>query len=269
MKRSIQKFVRVDDTDGVSVDIYGDPDAPSIVVVPGVMSDAQSWRNVAESLTAWPSVAVVNRRGRYPSTPLSDDYGLHTEMADLHRVLDAIGDPATLFGWSYGGLIALLVARERSMEHLVAYEPVAPGFGSHALPALRRAAADADWGRVVEIINRDVSGFSHGYVEGLRADHATWTELMRLSKPLHAELEALSRITIDGLIGAQANTIDLIIGANNVGVPPYGSTFEKIAAHLRGSSVHHLADQGHLAHIEAPTALARLIDELAPPRVCP
>jgi pimeloyl-ACP methyl ester carboxylesterase len=263
MERTFQKVVSTGDGSWVTVDVYGEAhDGPGLLMVPGVMSDAGGWRHVARATTAWPAVSVVNRRGRTPSGPLGDDYSIRTEVDDLAAVLDEIGEPRGIFGWSYGGLIALLLASERPVEHVIAYEPVAPGFGVHALPALREADDLGDWDRSVEIVNRQVSGFSADHVEDLRADPTAWATLRRLSEPLHAELRALSLAEVPGSLGSQAGLVDLIIGEDNVGMAPYGTSFEQVRSRLPDADVHPLPGQGHLAHVDAPEALGRLLDSL-------
>lgn len=119
--------------------MYGNADSPALIIVPGSLSDAHEWRNVASAITAWPSVVVVNRRGRAPSGPQTDTYSLQPEVEDLKVVLDNFSGTTALFGWSYGGLIVLLAANELSMRQIIAYEPVMKPFGEHALPALEAA----------------------------------------------------------------------------------------------------------------------------------
>lgn len=262
MERSFQKSVSAGDN-FVTVDVYGEGDRPGLLVVPGVMSDARGWRHVARATTAWPSVTVVNRRGRTPSGPLGDDYSIRTEVDDLTSVLEQIGEPAALFGWSYGGLIALLLASERPVEHVIAYEPVAPGFGGHALPSLQEAHERGDWDRSVEIVNRQISGFSAEHVEVLRSNSDGWATLRQLSEPLYAELLALSLAEIPGSLASRAGLVDLIIGEDNVDMAPYGTSFEQIRARLLRTEVHRLPGQGHLAHVEAPEALGRMLNTLA------
>jgi pimeloyl-ACP methyl ester carboxylesterase len=247
----------------VTVDVYGDPAAPGLVVVPGVMSDAREWQRVVRATDAWSSVSVVNRRGRVPSGPLTDTYSMQAEIEDLGVVLEELEEPRTLFGWSYGGLIALLAANSRSMPHVIAYEPVVPPFGNHALPALETAARAADWDRSVDIVNRQVSGFSAEHVRALRADHRTWATLRRLSQPLHAELRALSEAQVPDVMARHTERVDLIVGERNRGRAPYGTSFEKVRDRVPNAAVHQLADQGHLAHVEAPAALGRLLSSLA------
>ncbi|MFC9230108.1 alpha/beta fold hydrolase [Streptomyces decoyicus] len=134
----------MDRADEDPVDVYGDPDAPGLVVVPGAMSDAHGWRHVAPAVGAWPSVTVVNRRGRTLSGPLTSTYSLQTEVEDLGVVLDEFKGTQALFGWSYGGLIALLTANDRPLHQVIAYEPVMRPFGSHALPDLHAAGRAPD-----------------------------------------------------------------------------------------------------------------------------
>lgn len=263
MERTLQKQVRVADGSWVVVEVFGDPAAAGLVVVPGVMSDAHAWRHVVRATSAWPSVAVVNRRGRAPSGPLTESYSLQTEIDDLRAVLDELGEPDTLFGWSYGGLIALLAANQRPVRHVVAYEPVVPPFGRDALPDLAAADAARDWDRAVEIVNRQVSGYSAAHVAALRADPKAWATLRRLSEPLYAETRALSHAPVTGVLADLAERVDLVVGEHSRGTPPYGTSFDDVRERVPRAHVHELAGQGHMAHVEDPTALGRLLDALA------
>lgn len=80
MDRLIQKRVAVEGS-SATVDVYGEPDGPAAILIPGVLADAQAWERVAQHLEGWSTVAVINRRGRQPSGPLTDDYRLETEGA--------------------------------------------------------------------------------------------------------------------------------------------------------------------------------------------
>jgi hypothetical protein len=263
MEQTIQKRLPVGGDSWVTVDVYGEPDAPGLVVVPGVMSDAHTWRHVAGSVDAWPSVVVVNRRGRAPSGVLANSYSLRTEIEDLGVVLDEFDSARTLFGWSYGGLITLLAANERPIPQVIAYEPVMRPFGRHALPDLKAAEGTADWDRCVEIVNRQISGFSAAHVDDLRVDPHSWATLRRLSGPLYAELSALNAEPPPDLMAQQAERADLIIGQRNRGTAPYGTSFDHVRQHVAHAEVHELPGQGHLAHIQAPTELGHLLNSLA------
>jgi pimeloyl-ACP methyl ester carboxylesterase len=205
---------------------------------------------------------VVNRRGRTPSGPLTDTYSLRTEVEDLGAVLDVLPGTSAVFGWSYGGLIALLAADERPLRRLIAYEPVMRPFGRHALPDLKAARENEDWDATVDIINRKITGLDPARVKALRADREVWEALRRLSKPLYDETLAVNEPLPD-VLARRADHVDLIVGGANRGTAPYGTAFDDIRRRVPAAAVHELPGQGHLVHLEAPAQLARLIDGLA------
>lgn len=234
-----------------------------LVIVPGVMADAESWLPVGDAIAASNPVVIVNRRGRMPSPGLGPDYGIPTEIDDVSSLVSAIGEPVHLFGWSYGGLIAVEAAAQGlPVLSLTAYEPVSRPFVPEAIDPIRSALARGDADRAVEIINIDVSGFDAEYVRALRQTPA-WENLCRLSLPLAEELAAIDRFEPSyedyGAIGAP---ISLIIGELNVGHAPYGAAFNRFSSAMPTATVDRLAGQGHLAHVEDPVALARYISEV-------
>lgn len=262
MERTIQNTLDVDGS-WITVDVYGDPDGPAVVMIPGVMSDAAAWRSVAERLDAWPTVAVVNRRGRHPSGPLTSDYSLETEVADADAVLDGLADVRTLFGWSYGGLIALHLASRRAVPHVVAYEPVMHPFGARALPDLQAADRAADTDAAVEVALRQVTGMTNEDVNALRADVQVWEGLRGLGAPIYHETRAIGEAPRSVGLATRAERVDLILGELNAGRPPYGTTFDDVARRVGCARVHELAGQGHLAHLEGPERLAAMLNDIA------
>jgi pimeloyl-ACP methyl ester carboxylesterase len=261
MERMIQKKIDVDGS-WVTLDIYGDPDGPAIVVLPGVMADAAGWAPVAQQLEGWQTVAVINRRGRHPSGPLTDSYDLQTEVRDAEAVLREFSSVRTLFGWSYGGLILLHLANTVEIPHLIAYEPIMAPFGASALPDLKSAHADGDINRVVEVALEQVTGMPGTVIESLRADTATWAGMRAVSSPLYAETQSLNNAPEPDEFARKATRIDLIVGERNRGQSPYGTTFDDVARRTSRGTVHELAGQAHLAHLEAPDRLAALVNDL-------
>ncbi|MFJ4411318.1 alpha/beta fold hydrolase [Streptomyces sp. NPDC088910] len=239
-----------------------------LLIVPGVMADAVSWQPVVDALPAGRPVYVLNRRGRRPSGELGDGYGVGTEVADLRRVLDEVagrhgGDGGVdLFGWSYGGLIALEAAtRHFGVRSLTLYEPVVRPFGAQVLDSLRAADAAGDLDRAVEIVNRDVSGFSAEYVAELRRSPA-WQVLRPLAAPLGRELTALNEHHADlAAYGKLDMPVTLLIGGDNDGAGPYWEPFARIAGAMPRARVHVIPGQGHLAHVQGPAALAAALTQ--------
>ena len=241
------------------MDIYGEPEGAAVVILPGVLADAAAWGAVASRLEGWPTVVVINRRGRHPSSPLPDGYSIETEVDDAATVLSQLSDVNTLFGWSYGGLVALHLANRVAVSHLIAYEPVMAPFGARALPDLQRAQHDGDGDATVEVALSKVTGMSADAIASLRAQPEVWAGLMRLSTPLYAETQAINEASRPEALATAAERVDLIVGERNRGQAPYGTSFDDVAHLLPGAVVHELPGQGHLAHLEAPERLAALI----------
>ncbi|WP_329253218.1 alpha/beta hydrolase [Actinoallomurus sp. NBC_01490] len=240
-----------------------DGDGPPLVILPGVMADAATWQPVVDGITLPNPVIVINRRGRTPSGPLGAGYTVRTEIDDLHQVLDALGEPAHLFGWSYGALIAADAATERGgLRTLTLYEPVAHPFAPEAVPLLREAIGRGDLDRAVEIVNTTVSGFSAEYVAALRQD-PVWQVLRPLAAPLADELAAIDdhRPAYEKYRDI-APPVTLLLGELNEDAVPYGIAFAPFAQALPQAQVVRLPSQGHLAHAQAPRLLAETITEV-------
>lgn len=261
VKRKIQRQLKVDGGH-LTVDVYGEEDGAAIVLIPGVMADADAWSAVAESLRGWDTVVVVNRRGRHPSGPLPSEYGLQTELRDAEAVLAEFSDVRTLFGWSYGGLIALHLANTVAVPHLIAYEPIMAPFGAQALPSLLEAQENRDLDQTVAVALGRVTGMPDDIIASLRADSELWGGLRKVSAPLYSETRAINDASAPAEFAQKAARIDLILGERNRGVAPYGTTFEDVARRTSRGALHVLPAQAHLAHLEAPADLAELVNLL-------
>jgi len=261
MERTIQKHVEVDGS-WVTVDVYGAANGPAIVVIPGVMADAAGWAAVAHHLEGWQTVAVVNRRGRHPSGPLTSGYDIQTEVGDAEAVLREFSDVRTIFGWSYGGLIALHLANTVTVPHLIAYEPIMAPFGATALPDLKSAHDTGELDRSVEVALGQVTGMPGEVIESLRSDSALWAGLRNVSSPIYSETQSLNDAPAPEEFARGAARIDLIVGERNRGMAPYGTTFDDVTRRTSRGVVHELAGQAHLAHLEAPDHLAALVNHL-------
>lgn len=94
----------------------------ALVLVHGGSGTRRSWDALRPHLTDDFTVVVPDRRGRGDSGD-ADAYALEREAADVRAVVDAVDGDPTLFGHSFGGLVALEAAREASLDGLVLYEP--------------------------------------------------------------------------------------------------------------------------------------------------
>lgn len=231
-----------------------------LVVAPGVMTDAKGWRRVVVAVDRPEPVLILNRRGRAPSGPLGNNYGVETEVLDLLAWLEWLDEPVRLFGWSYGALVAIEAAtRTAAVRHVIAYDPVLRPFGAAAVPTLRAAITAGDLDRAVEVVNLDVSKYSPEHVAALRATPA-WASLRLWAAPVAEELAALNAFKPDPERWAALDMpIDLVAGEYSRDGEPYGTAFTAVERMLPGATVHVLPGQGHLAHVEGPEMLGHLV----------
>lgn len=96
---------------------------PPVLVIPGVLSMAADYAAFARALAEHFRVHTIERRGRGESGPQGDDYSIIKECEDV-LALQARTGASLLVGHSYGGLVALEVARNNKAFHKIAvYEP--------------------------------------------------------------------------------------------------------------------------------------------------
>ncbi|WP_323055385.1 alpha/beta fold hydrolase [Brucella intermedia] len=231
-----------------------------LVILPGVMADARAWMPVADAIDLDTPIFIVNRRGRTPSRSIGADYNVAIEVEDLVAVVKSIGGPVHLFGWSYGGLIALeAAAAGLPICSLAVYEPVSRPFAPETVQPIITALSQGNTDHAVEIINCDVSGFDRAYVDVLRRT-PVWQELCRLSLPLGSELAAIDRFEPNYASYASINRpVTLILGEQNAGRGPYGTAFERCATAIPDAAIKRLSGEGHLAHISNPAILAQVV----------
>jgi len=114
---------------------------PLLLMVPGANGDADGFKKVTEHLSPRCTVVTYDRRG-FSRSQLdgSQDYDhrLETDADDVRRLIAHLSDaPATLFGSSSGGIVALTVLMRYPdmVQTLIAHEP----------PAVRVLPDGAQW----------------------------------------------------------------------------------------------------------------------------
>ncbi len=96
-----------------------------------------------------------------------------------------------------------------------------------------------------------------------RSARARREALRRLAAPIYAETAALYGEPAPDALARRADRVDLIVGGANRGTAPYGTSFDDVARRVPAAEVHELPRQGHMAHLQAPAELARLLEGLA------
>lgn len=109
--------------DGTRIGYLSVGRGPSVLVIPGVLSMAADYGAFASALSEHFSVHTIERRGRGESGPQGDDYSILKECEDV-LALQAETGASLLVGHSYGGLVALEVARNNKVfDKIAVYEP--------------------------------------------------------------------------------------------------------------------------------------------------
>lgn len=105
-------------------DRAGEPGAPLVAVVHGVMDRSASFGRVGRHLRDL-HLLTYDRRG-YGRSLLAGTANVPAHVDDLLAVLD--GRPATVFGHSYGGLVAMAAAVRKPdvVRSVLAFEPPTP-----------------------------------------------------------------------------------------------------------------------------------------------
>jgi pimeloyl-ACP methyl ester carboxylesterase len=116
--------VRFDGASGIrlAADIFGDPDAPAVLMLHGGGQTRQAWQATATNLAdaGWRAI-TVDLRGHGESThPRPPAYALEDFVADVRALIAATADPPIVIGASLGGMAGLLAITE---------SPAAPAAG--------------------------------------------------------------------------------------------------------------------------------------------
>lgn len=109
--------------DGATISYLTLGSGPSVIVIPGTLSTAADYATFGSALAEQFTVHIIERRGRGHSSPQGADYNIRKECEDVLALQRQTGASA-LVGHSYGGLVALEVARANlSFTKIAVYEP--------------------------------------------------------------------------------------------------------------------------------------------------
>jgi pimeloyl-ACP methyl ester carboxylesterase len=126
----------VDSPDGTRIACRRSGRGEPLVLVHGTSADHTRWTQVLPLLEERFTLFAVDRRGRGASGDAAG-YALEREFEDVTAVVDAVGEPVTLLGHSYGGICALEAAlRTSAIRRLILYEPPIPAGVEIYVPGL-------------------------------------------------------------------------------------------------------------------------------------
>lgn len=100
--------------------------APVVLLHSGGMSSRQ-WGRLIPRLSPRFRTLALDFLGYAASAPASDAFTIQDDIDAALQLIDSLDEPPHLIGHSYGGLVALSVARARPLRTLTVCEPVAFG----------------------------------------------------------------------------------------------------------------------------------------------
>jgi pimeloyl-ACP methyl ester carboxylesterase len=249
---------------------------PLLLMIPGANGDARAFAKVTEPLAKHYTVAIYDRRGFSRSLldgPQDYNRRLEADADDAYLLIEHLGNgqPATVFGTSSGGIVALqlLTRRPSAVRTLVPYEPPVTRqlpdgqqwadffFQAYATyvrsgmePAMKmfreRAFTESDQRAMAQATN-PADG------EQVKANAVYWFE---------HELRQYPIVDLDlDTIGPHADQVVPMVGRESRGRPSYQATVE--LGRKLGQNVIELPG-GHVGFLTHPDEFAReLVQALA------
>jgi len=105
------------DVDGFQVRVYGQPDAPAVLLLHGLILDGRMWDGQIEALRQSFRVVVPDFLNHGQSAPAPAGYNILKQADDLNKILDRLEVPdAILVGFSMGGMTAMQFASRSPMR---------------------------------------------------------------------------------------------------------------------------------------------------------
>jgi pimeloyl-ACP methyl ester carboxylesterase len=238
-------------------------EGPPVLLIHGTAGAV--WGTLPEVLARDRRVIVYSRRGFGPSPgPLG---ATQTEHAgDAAELLDELGTgPATIVGWSMGGVIALelALARPDLVSSLVLVEPPLHAKKHPSLAFLRAFAKltiqrRRDERAAAETFLRWATRFTDGGSGYELAPPADREEMLGNASAILAELDTGTDESLKlEAVGSIRGPVTLVVGGRSDRVFP--KAVGRIAKVLPDARVERLAQAGHGIPIEQPEELAALV----------
>lgn len=233
-----------------------------VILVHSSGFSGRQWKSLAAALVASGRRAIVpdlTGHGRSPAWPAPQPFSFRTDVAAVAELVRAAA-PVRLVGHSYGGLVALHVARAdpAAIRSLHVFDPVVFGVLDPVADADVRATLDA-----LEL-SGDAESWLRAFVEFWGGPGA-WDGLR---EPVRAEFRRIAWVVQEGVRSLMTDTTPLAAYAA-LRVPtqvltgehspaPARRVDERLAAAIAGAHLDVVAGAGHLA----PVTHAAIVDRL-------
>lgn len=229
---------------------------PIIIIDGATAHRATTPENAPAAALLADEFCVINydRRGRGESGDTLP-YAVDREYEDLAAIINHTGGPATVFGWSSGGNLALNaaqagvpIARLALFEPNVVIDDARPPLPSDYVERLDAAVRDGRPGDAVDLFMTAAAGMSEEMLPSLREDAASWADLEAIAPTIAYD----GRQVGDAMSGNPLRT-DLwdritvpVLVMHGIDTWPFLATGARVAAdHLPTATLHPVPGENH------------------------
>ena len=235
---------------------------PRIVVLHGALGTSLSWLAVAQRLAHRFEFFLVDRRGRGGSADGTPPHTLGKEVDDARAILSIAGPGASVIGHSFGGAVALELARHAppgAIRRLVLYEPGVNVAGLIPADQVDRIERLVEADRLEEALNVGTQQLAAaGLVRSDGPIAGRPPEFLELARTFPREVRAVDAIGPDlSRYAAIEVPALLLIGAASP--ERQQRNCNALAQVLPRVRVERLDGLGHVAHNADPDHVAQLI----------
>jgi pimeloyl-ACP methyl ester carboxylesterase len=249
--------------DGTQIAWTRSGSGPPLLLSPGLTGHHKVWDAMLPTLEPHCSVYTFDRRGRGDSGEGDPNtFEIAREAEDLLALLDAIGEPAHLFGHSSGAITALEAAL--LTERLLTLQLYEPPFrvDRDQLPTatyerVKQLHDAGDRDGVVELFLREEIGLTPAQIDEIRPTPA-WERRVAIAHIFTREIRGVLNHVFDSARVAQLRTPTLLILGGD-SPPQFRPTIEALDSALPNSRVAVMPGQQHNAPVTGPEQLAEVM----------
>jgi pimeloyl-ACP methyl ester carboxylesterase len=229
-----------------------------LVLVHGTSADHTRWDRVRPHLESRYTLYAVDRHGRGASGDASE-YAIGREFEDVTAVVEAVGEPVTLLGHSYGGICSLEAAlRTEAVARLILYEPPIPThveiYPPGLVERLDALLAAGDGEAVLTAFLTEVVRMPRDQFERYRSLPG-WGDRVAGAHTVVREIHAHTAYRFDGERWRDFVTPTLLL-LGGESPPLFAAAIDLLAATLPHAAVRVLEGQHHVAMETAPALFA-------------
>jgi pimeloyl-ACP methyl ester carboxylesterase len=248
-------------SDGTKITFERQGSGDPILFVHGTTASSQAWVPVASHLTDRFTVVAMDRRGHGSSEP-GPRHSIDAEADDVVAVLDAIGEPVHLVGYSFGARVALkAAARSDRVRSLVVYEPpIAVQHNPPDLPDRAEAMIGAgDRDGAAQTFLREAAALPDEEIAVLRGLAPVWERITAGAHNGPRDQRALMTQPVDLDEVRRVRVPALILVGGEQDAPVYLDGLDEIEAALPDARREFIPGQRHMAPAFAPEAFAERV----------